>query len=63
MEKSENALAADALATDGAAVVGCKGCTLMPGEIEGHADISFGSAANDSDHAGCLGRMRLHAPR
>ena len=37
------------LAADGATAVDCKGLTLMPGLVEGHAHISFGGAVNDSD--------------
>ncbi|WP_395676504.1 amidohydrolase family protein [Inquilinus sp.] len=37
------------LAADGAQSIDCKGRTLMPGLVEGHAHISFGGAINDSD--------------
>jgi len=34
---------------DGATAIDCRGMTLMPGLVEGHAHISFGGAVNDSD--------------
>src|SRR5271154_6887252 len=37
------------LSDDGATAVDCRGMTLMPGLVEGHAHISFGAAVNDSD--------------
>jgi imidazolonepropionase-like amidohydrolase len=37
------------LSADGATVIDCRGLTLMPGLVEGHAHISFGGAVNDSD--------------
>ncbi len=37
------------LSADGATVIDCRGRTLMPGLVEGHAHISFGGAVNDSD--------------
>ncbi|TSD83620.1 amidohydrolase family protein [Mycobacterium sp. KBS0706] len=37
------------LVADGAQSIDCKGRTLMPGLVEGHAHISFGGAVNDSD--------------
>ena len=37
------------LAAEGAQVIDCRGRTLMPGLVEGHAHISFGGAVNDSD--------------
>src|SRR6201993_5108731 len=37
------------LPTEGATVIDCRGRTLMPGLVEGHAHISFGGAVNDSD--------------
>src|SRR6267142_2178296 len=37
------------LSVDGATVIDCRGLTLMPGLVEGHAHISFGGAVNDSD--------------
>ncbi len=37
------------LAADGAQSIDCRGRTLMPGLVEGHAHISFGGAVNDSD--------------
>src|SRR6201987_4003598 len=37
------------LGAEGATVIDCRGRTLMPGLVEGHAHISFGGAVNDSD--------------
>jgi imidazolonepropionase-like amidohydrolase len=37
------------LSGEGATSVECRGLTLMPGLVEGHAHISFGGAVNDSD--------------
>lgn len=37
------------LTTTDAQVIDCKGLTLMPGLVEGHAHISFGGVVNDSD--------------
>jgi len=37
------------LAADGATVIECRGRTLMPGLVEGHAHLSFEGAVNDSD--------------
>src|ERR1700752_3492450 len=37
------------LSAEGATVIDCRGRTLMPGLVEGHAHISFGGAMNDSD--------------
>jgi imidazolonepropionase-like amidohydrolase len=37
------------LSDEGATAVDCRGMTLMPGLVEGHAHISFGGAVNDSD--------------
>src|SRR5262245_27814348 len=37
------------LSGDGATTVDCRGMTLMPGLVEGHAHISFGGAVKDSD--------------
>lgn len=37
------------LVADGARSIDCKGRTLMPGLVEGHAHISFGGAVNDRD--------------
>lgn len=37
------------LSGDGATTVECRGMTLMPGLVEGHAHISFGGAIKDSD--------------
>jgi imidazolonepropionase-like amidohydrolase len=37
------------LSAEGARVIDCRGRTLMPGLVEGHAHISFGGAVNDSD--------------
>jgi imidazolonepropionase-like amidohydrolase len=37
------------LSADGATVIDCRGLTLLPGLVEGHAHISFGGAVNDSD--------------
>src|ERR1700741_181261 len=37
------------LSAEGATVIDCRGLTLMPGLVEGHAHISFGGAVNDSD--------------
>jgi len=37
------------LSGDGATTVECRGMTLMPGLVEGHAHISFGGAVKDSD--------------
>jgi imidazolonepropionase-like amidohydrolase len=37
------------LSADGATAVECRGMTLMPGLVEGHAHISFGGAVADSD--------------
>ena len=37
------------LAADGVQAIECRGMTLMPGLVEGHAHISFGGAVNDKD--------------
>lgn len=37
------------LSGEGATTVECRGMTLMPGLVEGHAHISFGGAIKDSD--------------
>ncbi len=37
------------LGADGATAIDCKGLTLMPGLVEGHAHISFSGVVNDSD--------------
>src|SRR5258706_3699927 len=37
------------LKAEGAELVECRGRTLMPGLVEGHAHISFGGAVNDKD--------------
>jgi imidazolonepropionase-like amidohydrolase len=37
------------LSADGATAIDCRGLTLLPGLVEGHAHISFGGAVNDSD--------------
>jgi imidazolonepropionase-like amidohydrolase len=37
------------LPAEGATAIDCKGLTLTPGLVEGHAHISFGGAVNDSD--------------
>jgi imidazolonepropionase-like amidohydrolase len=34
---------------DGATAIDCRGMTLIPGLVEGHAHISFGGAVHDSD--------------
>jgi imidazolonepropionase-like amidohydrolase len=37
------------LSAEGAEIIPCRGRTLMPGLVEGHAHISFGGAVHDSD--------------
>src|SRR6202142_4689540 len=37
------------LKAEGAQAIDCRGRTLMPGLVEGHAHISFGGAVNDKD--------------